>query len=194
MTQVHITGGAKMEAFLKELQAKLSGKEMLKVGFMEDSNYPDDGEHVAYIASINEFGATAQIPAHDVTITRDINLKTGDFNKKGKFVRAEKGNFQTTHHVDAYEVTIPPRPFFRRMVFVGTDHWGKDLAGIIKSQNYDAKKSLELLGEQMTGELRASIIANVYAPLAASTVRAKGHASQLVDSGNMLRSVAKAVE
>lgn len=194
MTQVHITGGAKMEAFLKELQSKLSGKEMLKVGFMEDSNYPDDGEHVAYIAAINEFGATAKIPAHDVTITRDINLKTGDFNKKGKFVKADKGNFQTKHHVDAYEVTIPPRPFFRRMVSMGTDHWGKDLGKIIKSQDYDAKKSLEVMGEQMTGELRSSIFANVYAPLAASTIRKKGHAGQLVDTANMLRSVAKVVE
>lgn len=191
--EVRITGGEKMEKFLTELTRKLSDNALLKVGFMEGANY-EDGNPVAYIAAIQEFGGTANIPAHDVTINRSINEKTGEFNKNGRFVKADKANFQTKHRVEAYSITIPPRPYFRRMIDLGKEHWGKDMAKTIKATDYEPQKAMELIGEQMIGELRESIKANVYHPLAKSTIAQKGHAQQLVDTGNMLRSVAKEVD
>lgn len=182
-----------MAKFLADLAAKVKGKNALRVGFMEGSNYVD-GLPVAYVAAINEFGGTVNMPAHDVQINRSINEDTGEFRKGGKFVKKKDANYQTTHHVDAYTVTQYPRPFFRNMINTGKDHWGKDLAGIIKSQNYDAQRALDLFGMQLTGELRSSIVANIYRPLAASTIRRKGHAGQLVDTGNMLRSVTATVD
>ena len=72
---------------------------------------------------------------------------------------------------------------------MGKDGWGGTLAEQLKENKYDAERSLHQLGSVMETELTDSITANVYAPLARSTVRSKGHENQLVDSGDMLNSV-----
>jgi hypothetical protein len=189
-----VTGGAKMEKFLKDFAKKIGKKKLLSVGFTAETVYPESGLPVAYVAAIQEFGGTATIPAHDVTINRSIDEDSGEFKKKGRFVKKSAANFQTTHHVDSYTITIPPRPFFRRMISLGLEHWGDDLGQAIKHSDYEADKALELIGEQMVGELRESILANVYHPLAASTIRKKGHTGQLVDTSLMSQSVTKKVE
>ena len=51
-----ITGGAKLEAKLKELAALVAKPATLRVGFLENAKYPD-GTPVALIAAIQDFGA-----------------------------------------------------------------------------------------------------------------------------------------
>ena len=51
-----ITGGAKLEAKLKELAALVAKPATLRVGFLENAKYPD-GKPVAMIAAIQDFGA-----------------------------------------------------------------------------------------------------------------------------------------
>ena len=53
---------------------------------------------------------------------------------------------------------IPPRPFFRTMVAKEEGHWGDDLGALLKAHDYDAKKCLELMGDEISGELRDSIV------------------------------------
>ena len=56
MTTITISGGAKLEARLKELSKKVAKKATLRVGFLEGATYPD-GTPVATVAAIQEYGA-----------------------------------------------------------------------------------------------------------------------------------------
>jgi hypothetical protein len=88
----------------------------------------------------------------------------------------------------------PPRPFFRKTIAEGRKHWGSDLGKVLRHTGFDAERSLGLMGELIAGELRQSIVDFDSPPLAASTVRRKGFAKPLVDTGTMLRSVDYRVE
>lgn len=193
-----IKGGEALEAYLKALAAKVSKASTLEVGFFENATYPD-GEYVAAIAAVNEFGGTIparEVPEHEVLNYRRLQ-KDGDFADAGRFVKKSKSNWEEVNAVPAHTIPehkIPARPFFRRMVSLGEKHWGDDLAKNLTTTGYDAERSLGLLGDQMQGELQQSILDQVYAPNAKSTVDQKGHDTTLVDSGRLLRAVDYKVE
>lgn len=84
---------------------------------------------------------------------------------------------------------IPPRPFFSNVVAKGRKTWGKILADLLKTNDFDAKESLLLMGEGIKGEIQNSINNGAYAPLKPATVRRKGFDKALVDTGHMLNSV-----
>ncbi|WP_233874052.1 hypothetical protein [Paraburkholderia adhaesiva] len=109
-----ITGGAKLEAVLRVATAKLAAAGTLEVGFMSEATEADNTP-VVEVATVNEFGGTVNVPAHETTVYRSLG-RAGDLLRGGRFVKAKQSNFATTHEVPAYTVTIPPRPFFRSMV------------------------------------------------------------------------------
>lgn len=84
---------------------------------------------------------------------------------------------------------IPPRPFFRNVVANGTKTWPEKLAKILKANDFDAKRSLRLMGEMIKGEIQDSITNGDYAPLKEATVKRKGFDKPLIDTGHMLNSV-----
>jgi hypothetical protein len=84
---------------------------------------------------------------------------------------------------------IPARPFFTRMVKEGQEHWADDIGKLLPLHDYDARETLDLMGEKLKGELVQSITDQVYAPLKPSTVKAKGFATTLVDTSHMKNSV-----
>lgn len=83
----------------------------------------------------------------------------------------------------------PPRPFFRTMIADKKDEWGPALGDALSANGGDAHKALELVGEGIKGQLQASIVALESPPLAPSTIKAKGFAKPLIDTGHMLNSV-----
>lgn len=90
---------------------------------------------------------------------------------------------------------IPPRPFIR----VGTiakhsKEWGEETGAALKAYDMDPAKALGAMGELIAGEMREAIIELADPPNAASTIRAKGSDSPLVDTGQMLASVTSWVE
>jgi hypothetical protein len=187
------SGGAALQAKLRELAMKVSNPGTLKVGFLEGSAYPD-GTPIPVVAAAQEFGANITIPAHDQTIYRRINASSTGFLNHGRFVKRSKANFQSTHVVPAYTVRIPPRPFFRRMIAMGEKHWGEDVGKALIAKRFDAKQALAVMGEQLVGELKQSITDQAYTPLANSTAKKKGFDTTLVDTGAMRDSVDYEIE
>lgn len=62
MTEKAISGGAKLEAYLKDLGKRIASGATLRAGFLEGATYPD-GTPVPMVAAIQEFGAPrAAIP------------------------------------------------------------------------------------------------------------------------------------
>ncbi|BBQ66610.1 hypothetical protein ABEL12_25545 [Klebsiella pneumoniae] len=90
---------------------QLSGTDVL-VGIPADKAEREDGApyNNAELGYLHSTGATITIPEHTTTIYRQVDAH-GDLKRNGRFVKASKSNFSTTHTVPAQVVTIPPRPF-----------------------------------------------------------------------------------
>lgn len=58
----------------------------------------------------------------------------------------------------APRMSVPMRPYFRPMIAKRSPTWGKALAQILKSNDYDAMKSLDTLGLGISEQLKMSII------------------------------------
>ncbi len=178
---------------LATLLDKVGGQTELQVGFFEDATYPD-GTPVAYIAAVQEFGGTVEVPEHQTEIYRSIR-KDGTFNKKGKFVRRSKSNFATTHTVPAHVITIPARPFMRDTIAHNKDEWGAEMGAALKASGYNAHNALNIVGEKIADQMKAEIKAFGEAGgNAPSTIRKKGFDAPLVDTGHMRDSVSYEVK
>ena len=122
-----------------------------QIGFPSGANY-EDGTSVAYVATIQEFGAPA--------------------------------------------VNIPPRPFMRPTVTQQKDTWVKILAQDVpkvalgKMSAFDA---LDKVGIVAASDIQTTISKVYSPPLKPATIRAKGSAKPLIDTGLMLASVSNAV-
>lgn len=93
------------------------------------------------------------------------------------------------HNYGAPRAGIPPRPFFTNMIAAKQGEWPKAIAGLLKSTDYDAFRTLQLTGEAVAGQLRQSIIDTNDPPLKPATIRRKGFSKPLVETGHMLNSV-----
>lgn len=181
------TGGNKAISAIADAMQKYASGPKIKVGFLANATYPD-GTPVAMIAMIQEFGATINRAAGDVTIYRKVNAAGTEFLKGGRFVKRTQSNFSSTHKHEAYTINIPPRPFFRTMIAQNQASWAPELARLIKS-GIAPMDALRTLGQIMSGQLRASIIAMNTPPNAPSTIQKKKAAKPLVDTGHMRNSV-----
>lgn len=65
---------------------------------------------------------------------------------------------------------IPPRPFFTNMVRDKSPGWGDAIVRILRSNNYHAKATLELMGQGIAGQLRQSIVDTNSPPLSPVTL------------------------
>lgn len=54
----HISGGEKLERYLREMAKKVTNPGTLHVGFLEGATYPD-GTSVPLVAAVQEFGSAA---------------------------------------------------------------------------------------------------------------------------------------
>lgn len=73
---------------------------------------------------------------------------------------------------------IPPRPFFRNMIADHKMEWPAQIAAVLKDNNYDAEKTLGIMGANIAGRLRESIINTNEPPLSPVTVMLRGMRSQ----------------
>lgn len=96
-------------------------------------------------------------------------------------LRAAMNEFGSEH--------VPPRPFFRSMIAAKQDEWAPAIAELLKDNDYDAQKALDLTGEAIAGQLQQSILDTNSPPLAESTIKRKGWEKPLIESGDMINAV-----
>ncbi|EAR4362662.1 hypothetical protein ELU49_24020 [Salmonella enterica] len=161
------------------------------MGFLEGATDPD-GTPVAYIAAIQEFGGSAVIPAREQTLHFRYNEKTGEIGHR--FVKAGKGNFAQDVVIPEHTVTIPPRPFFRKMIEHKSPEWGEKMATLLRTNDFDTATALVYMGEHIKGQLQMFIRGWKKPPNAASTVRQKGFNNPLIETGHMMNSVDYSVD
>lgn len=198
-----ITGGDKLMAELNRISSSIASagpSPSVRIGFLEGRAY-EDGTSVAYIAAIQEFGATITHPPGSVTLFRKVANAGTHFLRNGRFVKQSQANFSSTHARVGYTSRIPPRPFFRNMIREKAKTWPEAMAKFFMANSFDIAKTLKDMGELIEGQLKESIVALTSPALAASTIRAKarggakrvlgvyGPGKPLIASGEMLRAV-----
>lgn len=88
---------------------------------------------------------------------------------------------------------VPPRPFFRRMIAKESPGWPQKMADATKKTNFDGPRVLAVMGKDIEGALKESIVTLTDPPLAPSTIKRKGFAKPLINSAHMVNSVASEV-
>ena len=93
-------------------------------------------------------------------------------------------------------VGIPPRPFFSNMIKDKSPDWGKLLAHRLKQVNYKGDAALGLVGDDIAGQLRQSIVDTNSPPLSPVTLMLRKMKSQnpdLIVTGRTVGEAAKRV-
>jgi len=189
MSTASFKGGDKLRAHLAKLTAGLKTASSVDVGWNKEATYGPEhgGQYVASVAAMNEWGGAFTVPEHEQTITRQMK-DSGEFSKGAKFVKASKGNFQTTHTIPAHTVTVPARPFFRSMIAAKQPEWANGVGNALNVYDFDTEKALSAMGETIRSQLSDSIRDFNSPRNAPSTIARKGFDNPLIDSGHMMNS------
>jgi hypothetical protein len=169
MATIH--GGDKLRNALVKLTRNISNGATLHVGFLSGATYPQQARAAlrARYAKRRKKGVQGAV--------------------KGSAGGVSVAMIAAIQEFGAPSRNIPPRPFFRNMVKNKSKEWPAAIAALLKANNYDAKRTLELTGQAIAGQLRQSIVDTNSPPLKATTVKRKGFAKPLVDTSHMLNSV-----
>ena len=73
---------------------------------------------------------------------------------------------------------IPPRPYFRTMIAAKSPEWPDAIAGVLRATNFDTAKALDVVGDQIAGQLKDSIVALTAPPLSPVTIMLRGMRTQ----------------
>lgn len=156
-----------------------------RFGIIEPATYPD-GESVAFVGYVNEYGYEGKIPKRQGVVRHIINEETGEFKNKGKFATKKKANFERQVTIPEYDLKIPARPFFRSAVAKNRDKLGPMLIKFM-GQGRSADEAMRLVCEHMVDELKESVITWEEPPNAASTIKKKGFNAPLRGVDRLLR-------
>lgn len=185
-----------VEKMLNDFAKGLNGKSKgARAGYFDgDSN--EDGVSLVKIALANEYGFTAHIPERttDITTYKSIS-KSGDYNKKGQFVKKGKSNFAQDFKgvvIPAHDVNVPPRPFLRD----AQNNANKRAKNLVKTRLHEGTNVDALCKElavMLTDEVKKSIRTGNWEANRPSTIRKKHSSKPLIDTGQLLNGAHGAV-
>lgn len=88
---------------------------------------------------------------------------------------------------------IPARPFFRNAISDNSDTWAKSISSQLKTMGVTDKnvveKALKRTGQLMRSDIQQSISKGEFKPLKPATIKRKGKATPLVDTGDMRNAI-----
>jgi hypothetical protein len=123
--------------------------------------------------------------AHNMSVAQHVNNVLTDIAKKMGGGKVKIGFLEGATYPDGTPVAAvafwdefghggnfpsPPRPYFRMMIAKESPHWPAKMAALAKATNFDGAKVLKLMGEDIAGALKASIIATNDPPLSQTTL------------------------
>ena len=88
---------------------------------------------------------------------------------------------------------IPARPFFRNAISDNSDTWAGSIKSQLKTMGITDKnvveKALKRTGKLMRSDIQQSISKGGFKPLKPATIKKKGQATPLVDTGDMRNAI-----
>jgi hypothetical protein len=155
-----VIGGKKLGLALASLEKKITGGGVLRMGFLEGAKYPER-TNARFLKAVGSKATPKVVPSIPIA-------QAAFWNEYGT-------------------VTAPARPAFRTTIARKSKEWGDKLAKAVVATDYDGRKALALLGQDMRDDLENAIAQWSSPANAALTVKIKGFDKPLVDSGDMQR-------
>ncbi len=87
-------------------------------------------------------------------------------------------------------IDIPPRPFMQTTVDNKKSEWAKVAIETTRNNGGDVENALKIVGRRAHDDIQATIEEGDFIPNSARTVEIKDKESPLIDTGEMLKSVA----
>src|SRR5262249_50068689 len=84
----------------------------------------------------------------------------------------------------------PPRPFFRRTIIKRAEAWVKNFGTAMKFTKGDVERSFGLVGQGMKEDVQQGIRDLTSPPLSPVTIARKGFEKPLIETSNMVNTVA----
>ena len=154
----------------------------VEVGIIDAGKHADGKMTIASIAWVHEFGARINHPGGTPYMIND----------EGMAVFLPIGDSRATGMTKPHIIDIPERSFFRSTLVEKHKFYlgfkTKLLRKVLKG-DYDIKKSLGLLGLQVSSDIKQKIVDIASPPNSAATIRRKKSANPLVDTGQMKNSI-----
>lgn len=177
------------DAVSKELAALRSDK-IVTVGIHEEAgNVESDDLTMASLGAIHEFGADIDHPGGT---SYGYASKAAADRDQVRFLKKGTG-YMELGVTGPHKINIPARPWLEPGVASGTDEILKTIQdGVEQGKDMDA--ILETVGVVAAGAVRVYMTELKTPPNAPSTIRKKGSANPLIDTGAMRQSVTHQVQ
>ncbi|MDY6980936.1 MAG: hypothetical protein SV201_13740 [Pseudomonadota bacterium] len=163
-----------MEDVLREIQARAK--------FVDIGIQPDEDEELLKIAATHEYGAKIDHPGGTPYGYRTQNDAQ---NGRVRFLKKGEG-YMVLGHTKPHQITIPARPYIRSTVDENEEnyfHAAERLSGQMVDGRIEKYQALSLMGQLIEGDIKQKIVEIKDPPNAPATVRRKGSANPLVDTG-----------
>jgi hypothetical protein len=155
-----IVGGKKLDLALQAIEKKITSGGVLRMGFLEGAKYPER-TNARFLKAVGSEATPTVVPSLSIA-------QVAIWNEYGTR-------------------TAPARPAFRTTIAQKSKDWGAKLGKAIIATDYDGRKALALLGQDMRDDLENAIAQWTSPANAPLTVKIKGFDKPLVDSGDMQR-------
>lgn len=190
MINLDLIGFQELEdAVSKELAALRSDK-IVTIGIHEEAgNVESDDLTMASLGAIHEFGADIDHPGGT---SYGYASKAAADRDQVRFLKKGAG-YMELGVTGPHKINIPARPWLEPGVASGTDEILKTIQdGVEQGKDMDA--ILETVGLVAAGAVRVYMTELKTPPNAPSTIRKKGSANPLIDTGAMRQSVTHQVQ
>lgn len=190
--KTEVRGGDNVARRLKEIQEKLTKKRVL-VGLPAGLGNYEDGTPIVVIGAVQEFGAKMNHPGGT---SYGYKTEQDAINGKVKFLKKGQGYMElgvTGPHV----IDVPERSFLRVPLRQKSKEISKDfriLSARVINDEITVNSMLEQIGFKAVRYCQDAIKAGINPPNAASTIRQKGSAKPLIDSGELVGSITHVIE
>ena len=185
MIKTSVSGLQEVHAELrKELEKLTEGAQVVLVGIHEEASDPDGPLTMAQLGAVHEYGAEIDHPGGT-----PYGYPTKEHAEKGQVRFMNKGEgFMVLGETEPHKINIPERAWLQPGVSSGNEDYIKLIEDGI-SNDMDSANILERVGAVAVGKAQKQIIDVRSPPNTPSTIRKKGSANPLVDTGAMGQSV-----
>lgn len=148
----------------------------------------DEDQTLLIIAASNEFGAVINHPGGT-----EFGYKTADDAKKKKSTFLKKGTgFKVLGVTKPHIIKIPPRPYIRSTVDENQDAYlqmAETLLGRVIDGDLSLFGALDLIGQKVESDIKRKMVTLKTPPNKPGTIKKKGSANPLINTGHLLGSV-----
>lgn len=179
---------AAQDAIRRELE-KFRAKKIVTVGIHEEAGNVEDGSlTMAHLGAIQNFGADIDHPGGT---SYGYASKAAADRGEVRFLKSGSG-YMTLGETGPHRITIPARPWLEPGVASATQEIIETIAdGIEDGKTPD--ETLEAVGLVAAGAVKQYMTDLKTPPNAASTIKKKGSANPLIDTGALRASVTHSV-